>query len=199
MPGHADVTRQHYTITPKDRAALKKQQPVVIWLTGLPGSGKSTLADSVERRLCAMGMHTMVLDGDNVRTGLNNDLGFAPDDRHENVRRVGEVARLMCDAGVIPIVALVSPFHEDRDHARELFERDQFIEVFIDTPPEVCAARDPKGLYRKAAAGQITNLTGIGQQYEAPVHAEVHAHGDTDLNLNTDLVVQALLDRQPPP
>ena len=196
VAGHVDVTRQKYTVTAEERAAQKDQSPVVVWLTGLPGSGKSTLADSVERRLNALGKHTMVLDGDNVRTGLNRDLGFAAGDRHENVRRVGEVAHLMHDAWLITLVALVSPFHEDRDTARSLFDQGQFIEVFVETPPEVCAARDPKGLYRKAQAGQITNLTGVGQSYDPPVAAEVHAHGDTDLELNTELVLAAILKRQ---
>lgn len=202
MPGkadltvHQDVTRQSYTVTPADRAAQTAQTPVVVWLTGLPGSGKSTLADAVERKLHAMGKFTMVLDGDNVRTGLNKDLGFAPEDRQENVRRVAEVAKLFCDGGVIAIVALVSPFNEDREVARSLFEEGQFIEVWVETPPQLCAERDPKGLYKKAAAGKIKNMTGVGQSYEAPTHAEVHAHGDTDLGENTDLVIQAILDRQ---
>ena len=196
MQGHVDVTRQKYTMTARDRAAQKQQVPVVVWLTGLPGSGKSTLADAVERRLNSYGMHTMVLDGDNVRSGLNNDLSFTPADRHENVRRVGEVARLLCDAGLITIVALVSPFEEDRAIARSLFDPGDFIEVFVETPPEVCAERDPKGLYKKAAAGQITNLTGVGQGYEPPAAAEVHAHGDGDLDANADLVLEAILSRQ---
>ena len=193
---HRDVTRQDYTITSTERALAMGQRPLVVWLTGLPGSGKSTLADSIERRLHEMGMHTMVLDGDNVRSGLNKDLGFSPEDREENVRRVAEVAKLMCDAGVIPIVALVSPFQADRDMARELFEDDQFVEVWVETPPQLCAERDPKGLYRKAQAGQITNMTGVGQNYEAPTDCEVHAHGDTDLAENTTLVVQAITARQ---
>lgn len=193
---HRDVTRQDYTITATERAQLKGQKPVVVWLTGLPGSGKSTLADAIERQLHHMGKHTMVLDGDNVRSGLNKDLAFSPQDRQENVRRVAEVAKLMCDAGIIPIVALVSPFQADRDMARELFEPDQFIEVWVETPPQLCAERDPKGLYRKAQAGQITNMTGVGQGYEAPTTSEVHAHGDTDLSENTALVIQAIATRQ---
>jgi bifunctional enzyme CysN/CysC len=202
MPGHgdvsvhADVVRQNYTVTALDRARLNDQTPVTVWLTGLPGSGKSTLADAVERRLHAMGKRTMVLDGDNVRGGLNKDLGFAPEDRQENVRRVAEVAKLLCDAGVIAIVALVSPFHEDRALARDLFEQGKFIEVWVETPPEICAERDPKGLYRRAKAGKIKNMTGVGQGYEAPVHADVHAHGNGDLGENTELVIQAILAAQ---
>ncbi len=195
---HEDVTRQHYTLTTEERSELKGQTPVAVWLTGLPGSGKSTLADAVERRLHALGKHTMVLDGDNVRTGLNRDLGFAPEDRQENVRRVAQVAKLMCDAGIIPIVALVSPFNSDRDTARALFSEGQFLEVWVETPPELCAERDPKGLWRKAKQGKIKNMTGVGQGYEAPENAEIHAHGDTDLAVNTELVVNAVLARQQP-
>lgn len=193
---HEDVTRQSYTLTTQQRSELKDQNPVVVWMTGLPGSGKSTLADAVEKRLYSMGKHTMVLDGDNVRSGLNSDLAFGPNDRQENVRRVAEVAKLMCDAGIIPIVALVSPFRADRDTARSIFPQEQFIEVWVETPPQTCAERDPKGLWRKAKAGQITNLTGMGQDYEAPADPEVHAHGDTDLEKNTQLVVEQILSRQ---
>lgn len=193
---HEDVTRQHYTLTTEERSQLKDQTPVAVWLTGLPGSGKSTLADAVERRLHALGNHTMVLDGDNVRRGLNRDLGFAPEDRQENVRRVAEVAKLMCDAGIIPIVALVSPFNTDRETARALFAAGQFLEVWVETPPELCAARDPKGLYRKAKAGKIKNMTGVGQGYEAPEHAEIHVHGDADLAQSTEQVVTAILLKQ---
>lgn len=192
----AHVVPQGYTVSAGDRALIKHQRPVAIWLTGLPGSGKSTLADAVERRLHARGLHTTVLDGDNMRTGLNRDLGFTADGRRENVRRVGEVARLMLDAGIIPIVALVSPFQADRDGARDLFEPGDFIEVFVDSPPEVCIARDPKGLYRKAAAGQLANMTGVGQNYEVPKNPELHVHGDGDLQQNTEQVVQAVLTAQ---
>lgn len=193
---HEDVTKQHYTLSTQERSELKGQTPVAVWLTGLPGSGKSTLADAVERRLHALGKHTMVLDGDNVRSGLNRDLGFAPEDRQENVRRVAEVAKLLVDAGVIPIVALVSPFNSDRDTARALFGDDQFLEVWVETPPQVCAERDPKGLWAKAKSGKISNMTGVGQGYEAPEHAEIHVHGDMDLQHNTEVVVDAILARQ---
>ena len=193
---HEDVTAQNYTLTIEQRSEQKGQKPVVVWLTGLPGSGKSTLADAVERRLFALGKHTMVLDGDNVRSGLNSDLGFGPNDRQENVRRVAEVAKLMCDAGIIPIVALVSPFRADRETARSVFGPGQFIEVWVETPPQVCAERDPKGLWKKAKQGKITNLTGFGQDYEQPMAPEVHVHGDTDLDKNTETVVDEVLARQ---
>lgn len=163
------------------RARLKAQRPRVVWLTGLPGAGKSTIADAVERRLHAMGMHTYVLDGDNIRTGLNKDLGFTPEDRSENVRRIAETAKLMLDAGLIVIVAVVSPFRSDRRAARDLFEHGDFIEVFVDTPVEIAIQRDPKGLYAKALAGTIPNMTGIGQPYEPPEAPDLVVDGTADL------------------
>lgn len=195
-PHHPDVVRQRYTVSVADRATALGQRPVAVWLTGLPGSGKSTLADAVERALHERGKHTMVLDGDNMRTGLNADLGFAPEDRRENVRRVGQVARVLADAGVIPIVALVSPFAVDRDAARALFDADEFVEVFVDTPAQLCAERDPKGLYRRAKEGKITNMTGVGQTYEAPVDAELRLSGEGDIGVLTDKIVSLVLDRQ---
>jgi bifunctional enzyme CysN/CysC len=155
------------------RAGLKGQTPCVLWLTGLSGAGKSTVANLVEKQLAERGRHTYVLDGDNVRHGLNKDLGFTDADRVENVRRVAETARLMVDAGLIVIVSLISPFRSERRMARELFEAGEFIEVFVDTPLEVCEARDPKGLYKKARAGMIKNFTGIDSDYEPPDAAEV--------------------------
>jgi len=193
---HPDVVRQGYSLSAPDRSRLLGQRGVVIWLTGLPGSGKSTLADAVEGQLHGRGLLTMVLDGDNMRTGLNADLGFSPTDRRENVRRVGHVAKVLTEAGVIPIVALVSPFEADRQSARSLFPADQFIEVHVDTPATLCAERDPKGLFRRAEQGQITNLTGVGQAYERPVDPELRLSGDGDLAANASKIVQAVLDRQ---
>ncbi len=155
------------------RAGLKGQTPCVLWLTGLSGAGKSTVANLVEKQLAERGRHTYVLDGDNVRHGLNKDLGFTDADRVENVRRVAETARLLVDAGLIVIVSLISPFRSERRMARELFEAGEFIEVFVDTPLEVCEARDPKGLYKKARAGMIKNFTGIDSDYEPPDAAEL--------------------------
>ena len=140
----------------------------VVWLTGLSGAGKSTLANAVEKVLLAKGMHCYVLDGDNLRHGLNRDLGYSDADRAENIRRVGEVAKLMTDAGLIVLVALISPFRADRRRARELFDPGEFIEVHVSTPLEVCEQRDPKGLYRKARAGDLPDFTGISSPYEAP-------------------------------
>jgi bifunctional enzyme CysN/CysC len=156
------------------RAALKGQRPAVLWFTGLSGSGKSTIANLVERRLHAMGRHTYVLDGDNVRHGLNRDLGFTEADRVENIRRVGEVAALFADAGLITIVAFISPYRAERDEARRRVPAGEFLEVFVDTPLTECVARDVKGLYGKAIAGEIPNFTGISAPYEPPLAADIH-------------------------
>jgi bifunctional enzyme CysN/CysC len=155
------------------RAGLKNQKPCVLWFTGFSGSGKSTIANLVEKRLFGEGRHTYLLDGDNVRHGLNQDLGFTDADRVENIRRVAEAARLFVDAGLITLVSFISPFRSERRMARDLVKSDQFIEVFVDTPIEVCMERDPKGLYKRAAAGQIKNFTGIDSPYEPPEHAEL--------------------------
>jgi len=155
------------------RAALKNQMPGVLWFTGLSGSGKSTIANLVEKRLHAAGRHTCMLDGDNVRHGLNKDLGFTEEDRVENIRRVAEVAKLMTDAGLIVLVSFISPFRSERRMARELMAEGEFHEIFVDTPLEICERRDPKGLYKKARAGEISNFTGIDSPYEAPETAEL--------------------------
>ena len=157
----------------RSRAAQKNQQPKVLWLTGLSGSGKSTLANLLEKRLYAAGRHTYLLDGDNVRHGLNRDLGFTDADRVENIRRVAEVARLMADAGLMVIVSFISPFREERRMARSLMGEGEFVEIFVDTPIEICEARDVKGLYRKARAGELKNFTGIDSPYEAPEAPEI--------------------------
>ncbi|APO70246.1 bifunctional sulfate adenylyltransferase subunit 1/adenylylsulfate kinase (plasmid) [Rhizobium gallicum] len=156
------------------RAATKSQRPGVLWFTGLSGSGKSTIANALDRLLHARGKHTYMLDGDNVRHGLNRDLGFTEADRVENIRRVAEVAKLMADAGLIVLVSLISPFRDERRMARELMEEDEFIEIFVDTPLDECARRDPKGLYEKAFAGKIANFTGVSSPYEIPESPELH-------------------------
>jgi bifunctional enzyme CysN/CysC len=156
------------------RASQKGQQACVLWFTGLSGAGKSTVANLVEKRLFALGRHSTMLDGDNVRHGLNRDLGFTDTDRVENIRRVGEVARLMSDAGLIVLVSFISPFRSERQMARELLPPGTFIEVFIDAPLAVAESRDPKGLYRKARRGEIKHFTGISSPYEAPENPELH-------------------------
>jgi bifunctional enzyme CysN/CysC len=155
------------------RAELKHQKPCVLWFTGLSGSGKSTVANLVEKRLFAQGRHTYILDGDNVRHGLNRDLGFTDADRVENIRRVAEAAKLFVDAGLIVLVSFISPFRSERRLARDLLKDGQFIEIFVDTPLEVCIARDPKGLYKRAQAGEIKNFTGIDSPYERPENPEL--------------------------
>src|SRR5262245_23653018 len=168
-----NIKWQELSIDKGARAGIKHQRPCVLWFTGLSGAGKSTIANALEKRLHAMGRHTYLLDGDNIRHGLNKDLGFTDADRVENIRRVAEAARLFVDAGLIVMVSFISPFRSERRMARDLFGEGEFIEVFVDTPLEVCEARDPKGLYGKARAGLIANFTGIDSAYEPPERAEL--------------------------
>jgi bifunctional enzyme CysN/CysC len=156
-----------------DRAVIKGQKPCVIWLTGLSASGKSTIANELEQRLHLMGRHTMLLDGDNVRNGLNRDLGFTEAARVENIRRIGEVAKLMADAGLIVITAFISPYLAERDLVRRLLPPGDFVEVYVSTPLEVCERRDPKGIYEKARRGEIPDFTGISAPYEVPQYPEL--------------------------
>ncbi|WP_240775704.1 adenylyl-sulfate kinase [Nissabacter sp. SGAir0207] len=177
-----------HAIARAEREALHGHQGVVLWFTGLSGSGKSTVAGALEQALHAHGVSTYLLDGDNVRHGLCNDLGFSDADRRENIRRVGEVAKLMVDAGLVVLTAFISPHREERRMVRELLG-DRFIEVYVDTPLELCEARDPKGLYKKARAGELKNFTGIDSAYEAPEAPDIHLKGE---QLVTNLVEQML-------
>jgi bifunctional enzyme CysN/CysC len=204
MVSSLDIARDVHAfageIGPQVRAQLKRQRPLVVWLTGLPGSGKSTVAALVERRLAACGLHTMLLDGDNVRQGLNADLGFDAPSRTENVRRVGEVSKLMADAGLIVLVALVSPFRADRDRVAALFPSDRFIEVFVDASAESCRTRDPKGLYAKAERGGIVNFTGRDQVYETPLApALVLRTDELAPEVAADQLLNVILERVRPP
>ena len=167
------VRSQAFDVGKSARAALNNQRPCVVWLTGLSGAGKSTIANLVEKRLHQRGHHTYALDGDNVRRGLNRDLAFTDEDRVENIRRVAEVARLMVDAGLIVLVSLISPFRADRRRARDLLERGEFLEVFVDTPLAIAEKRDREGLYAKARRGELRNFTGIDSPYEPPEEAEI--------------------------
>jgi bifunctional enzyme CysN/CysC len=176
----ANIHHHVMKVDQQARALTKQQKPCVLWFTGLSGAGKSTVADLVEQRLHAIGHHTMLLDGDNVRFGLNRDLGFSDEDRVENIRRVGEVSKLMIEAGLITLVSFISPFQSERKMARDLLEDDEFFEIFVDAPLDVCEQRDPKGLYKKARAGEIPNFTGIGSDYEPPENPELRLAAGTD-------------------
>jgi bifunctional enzyme CysN/CysC len=193
----SNIHWQDSTVTPGQRAQLKGQQAAVLWFTGLSGAGKSTIANRVEQKLAALGCHTMLLDGDNVRHGLNRDLGFTDADRVENIRRVAEAARLMAEAGLVAICAFISPFRADRQMARDIAAPHPFIEVFVDTPIEECMRRDPKGLYAKARAGAIPNFTGIDSPYEAPDAPEVRLLTvDADAEALSDRLIEELRQRQ---
>jgi bifunctional enzyme CysN/CysC len=187
---------QAVDVSAEKRAAIKNQKPCVLWFTGLSGAGKSTIANLVEKRLFAMGRHTYMLDGDNVRHGLNRDLGFTDTDRVENIRRVAEVSKLMADAGLIVLVSFISPFRAERRMARELVEEGEFIEVFCDTPLAIAESRDPKGLYKKARAGQIKNFTGIDSPYEPPENPEIRLESGTkSVELLAEEVIALLRSR----
>jgi len=168
-----NVVWHEHKVDKAARSSHKSQSPCIIWFTGLSGSGKSTIAGALEQRLFAMGQHTYLLDGDNVRHGLNKDLGFSDEDRVENIRRIGEMSKLFVDAGLIVLSAFISPFRAERRMVRELVGDNEFVEVHMDTPLSTCESRDPKGLYKKARAGEIKNFTGIDSQYEVPEKAEV--------------------------
>ena len=170
----ANVHWQILDVSKSSRARALDQAPCVLWLTGLSGSGKSTIANLVEKKLLAAGKHSYLLDGDNIRHGLNRDLGFTDADRVENIRRVAETAKLMVDAGLIVITSFISPFRAERVMARSLFELGEFVEIFVDTPLSECARRDPKGLYKKVERGEIKNFTGFDSPYESPEQPELH-------------------------
>lgn len=186
-----NLTWHTSNITKTQRAKLKNQKPCVVWFTGLSGSGKSTLANALEEKLFNLGYHTYILDGDNVRHGLNKDLGFDETSRIENIRRIGELCKLFVDSGLIVICAFVSPFEKDRAFVRSLLEKDEFIEVFVDTPLEICEKRDPKGLYKKARNGEIQNFTGINSPYEKSLNPEIHIQKE-DIKENVDIIFEML-------
>lgn len=188
-PKSTHITWHESGVSPAERAALNGHEAVLLWFTGLSGSGKSTLANAVARTLHDRGVRTYVLDGDNVRHGLNKDLSFAPDDRVENIRRIGEVARLFVDAGLVVMTAFISPYRADRDRARAIVG-ERFIEVHVDADVAVCEARDPKGLYKKARAGEIAEFTGVSAPYEAPEAPELRV--DTSNAPLEDCVAQVV-------
>lgn len=185
-----NVVWHQHTVSKASRAAQKSQQPAVLWFTGLSGAGKSTVAGALEVKLAEMGYHTYLLDGDNVRHGLCRDLGFSSQDRRENIRRIGELAKLMADAGLIVLSAFISPHRVERDMVRAMLPEGEFLEVFVNAPLAVCEQRDPKGLYKKARAGEISNFTGIDSEYQAPLTPELDlAAGEASIN---ELVAQCI-------
>ncbi len=177
-PTSEDIVWHDHHVSKAERAQIKQQKPCILWFTGLSGSGKSTIANAVEAALFEQKKHTYLLDGDNIRMGLSKGLTFSDEDRIENIRRIGEVSKLFVDAGLIVLTAFISPFRQDREMVRQLVDKGAFIEVFVDTPLEVCEQRDPKGLYQKARKGEIPNFTGIDSPYEAPEFPEIHIRND---------------------
>lgn len=191
-----NVIWHQHQVTKQTRSQLKKQKPVVLWFTGLSGAGKSTVAGALESQLASLGYHTYLLDGDNVRHGLCSDLGFSSQDRRENIRRIGELAKLMADAGLIVLSAFISPHRSERQMVRDLLPDGEFIEVFVNAPLEVCEKRDPKGLYKKARAGEIPNFTGIDSEYQAPQHPEIDLPaGDKSLDELVEICLHQLRER----
>ena len=191
-----DIIWHNTTLHKMQRAGIKNQTPCVLWLTGLSASGKSSLANALELELYKRGFHTYLLDGDNVRLGLNKDLGFDEDSRIENIRRIGELCKLFIDSGLIVLTAFISPFQSDRDMARSLLEANEFVEIFVDVPLSICEQRDPKGLYKKARDGEIKNFTGITSPYEIPSNPEIHLKNfNVELQSNVEIVMQYLIKK----
>lgn len=192
-----EVVWHKSTINQKNRNKLLNQKPFVLWFTGLSASGKSTLSNIVEQKMHNMNYKTYLLDGDNVRHGLNNDLGFDEASRVENIRRIGEVSKLFLDAGIITVTAFISPFKSDRQLVRSLFNEGEFLEVFIDSSLETCERRDPKGMYKKARNGEIKNFTGIGSPYESPESPEIHIiNNSISVNQASEQVITYLIKNQ---
>ena len=192
-----NIVWHNYAVNKSQRSEQKGHKPVILWFTGFSGSGKSTVAGALESALHQQGVHTYLLDGDNVRHGLCNDLGFSDEDRVENIRRVGELSKLMIDAGLVVLTAFISPFQAERDMVRNLVGDGEFIEVFLDTPLDVCEQRDPKGLYKKARAGEIKHFTGIDSDYQVPVNPEIRIDTSANsLEQSVQQLVAYLKDKQ---
>ncbi|WP_301550543.1 adenylyl-sulfate kinase [Guptibacillus hwajinpoensis] len=189
-----NITWHDAQVTKENRQRLNNHKSAILWFTGLSGAGKSTLSVAVEKELYSMGIHTYILDGDNVRHGLNNNLGFSPEDRTENIRRIGEVSKLFTDAGVMALTAFISPYREDRNMVRELVNKDEFIEIYVKCDLEECEKRDPKGLYKKARSGEIKGFTGIDAPYEEPSAPEVTVETDKQpLEKSVEQVIDYLI------
>lgn len=190
------IISHHHKVNQLAREKLNGHRAILLWFTGLSGSGKSTIANAVEQELYASGKRTYLLDGDNVRKGLNSDLDFSKSGRNENIRRIGEVSALFLDSGAIVLAAFISPFISDREKVRETVGRDRMLEIFVDCPLEVCEKRDVKGLYQKARNGEIPNFTGISSPFETPVDPDIHLHTDTqDLNQCVQEVIKLTLEK----
>ncbi len=191
-----NVHQQAYNISKEDRADQKNQKPIMIWLTGLSGSGKSTIANQLDITLNEKGFHTFCLDGDNIRKGINSNIGFTEEDRNENLRRVAEIGKLMLDAGLICIGAFISPLNKDRELVRKIIGEKDFFEVFVDTPVEVCEKRDVKGLYAKARRGEIKNFTGINAPYEVPTNSDIEIKTENNnIKEAVQLIMEAIENR----
>jgi len=186
-----NIVWHEHKLSRDERASLKTQKPLLLWFTGLSGSGKSTIANALEVELYKLQKHTYLLDGDNIRLGLNSGLTFSNEDRVENIRRIGEVGKLFVDAGLIVLCAFISPFRSDRKLVAQLFDDESFVEIFVDTPLEICEQRDPKGLYIKARRGEIANFTGIDSPYESPISPSIHLKTD---NLSLGESVKKIID-----
>jgi len=192
-----NIVWHNYAVNKSQRSEQKGHKPVILWFTGFSGSGKSTVAGALESALHQQGVHTYLLDGDNVRHGLCKDLGFSDADRVENIRRVGELSKLMVDAGLVVLTAFISPFQAERDMVRNLVGDGEFIEVFLDTPLDICEQRDPKGLYKKARAGEIKHFTGIDSDYQVPVNPEIRIDTSANsLEQSVQQLVAYLKDKQ---
>lgn len=183
-----NIIPHQFSVTQEQRSELKGHNSLLLWFTGLSGSGKSTIANELEKALFKKGIHTYTLDGDNVRNGLNNNLNFSPDDRKENIRRIAEVANLMLDAGLVVLAAFVSPYIEDRENVRSIVGKDNFFEIFVNTPIEECERRDVKGLYAKARTGEIENFTGVNAPYEAPINANIEIN-TSNISVNESVTI----------
>jgi adenylyl-sulfate kinase len=191
-----NIIMHPHKVSRLEREKIKKQKGCVLWFTGLSGSGKSTIANEVEYRLNRLNYHTYLLDGDNIRHGLNKDLGFSEKDRSENIRRIAEVSKLFVDAGLIVLTAFISPFIKDREQAKDIIEKERFIEIFVDTPFEECVKRDPKGLYKKALNGEIKNFTGLDSPYEAPDNPDIHIKTlEENINESIEKVINYLKEK----
>lgn len=199
MSNSSHIIPQNYRITRLDRNKLAGHQSFILWFTGLSGSGKSTLANAVEQELFRRGVRTYVLDGDNIRHGLNSNVDFSEEGRKENIRRIGEVSKLFVDAGIIVLTAFISPFRADRDKVRALVQEGEFIEIFVDCPLEVCESRDVKGLYKKARAGEIPDFTGIHSPFEAPLQPELIIRtSENDLSTSVNIIIDYISNKLSP-